>query len=99
MKSMNNDEKAASWNRGKVFSGQHLGSTGRHKPADLGPLKPLEIHEILSNPEKSMKINEIAGSWDRVKVSLAARLIGPSNHRVIESSNARSSAAKAVAWK
>ena len=35
-------------------------------------MKMYEIHEISLNPRKSMKIDEKAASWDRVKVSLGA---------------------------
>jgi hypothetical protein len=63
-----------------------------------GLLKSTKSNKIMWKPQKSMKIDEIAASWDRVKVSKGAGPRCPS-HRVIESSSSRSSAAEAVACK
>ena len=86
--SMKIDEKAASWNRVKVSLGASSRWQTLAEAAKPRPLKSMksheiswslqkyiqihEIHKILWNPWKSMKIDEKAASWNRVKVSLGA---------------------------
>ena len=63
-----------------------------HSAFDPGALKCMTTW----NGNKTMKLDETPASWDRAKVSLGTRLIGPSNHRVIDSSNLVGSAAEGV---
>ena len=75
-KSMKIDEIAASWDRAKVSIG--AGPRQQTSPSVSKP-RTLEIHKIswnllktYENQWKLMKIDEIAASWDRAKVSIGA---------------------------